>query len=108
MSRATACLLGTAFAAKSEVPRRLARHVFATLVATVSLHLLVAAAASILGGPIPGPLPIFPRDNWWNVDISTAPVDRSSASFIAFVGGSRTLHPDFGGDVAPGSAQIYG
>jgi hypothetical protein len=53
-------------------------------------------------------LPLFPPDNWWNLDISTAPVDPSSSSFIAFIGATRTLHPDFGGDVSPGSVQVYG
>ncbi len=78
------------------------------LAAVVVLGRLVAAAASTLGGAIPGPLPIFPPDNWWNLDVSTAPVDPASASYVAFVGSTRTMHPDFGGDVSPGSAQVYG
>src|SRR5436309_14767472 len=85
-----------------------ARPLAATLVAIVALVSLVAAAASVLGGAIPGPLPIFPRDNWWNLDITTAPVDPASASYITFIGSTRTAHPDFGGDVSPGSAQVYG
>jgi len=68
----------------------------------------VVLASSTLGGPIPGPLPIFPHDNWWNVDISLAPVDQSSSSFISFIGSTRALHPDFGGDVTPGGTGIYG
>ena len=70
--------------------------------------MLVAAAT--LGGPLPGPLPLFPSDNWWNLDISTAPVDPSSAAYITFInnGSLRRLHPDFGGDVSPGSIQNYG
>ncbi|MGE5243759.1 MAG: hypothetical protein ACM3SQ_06000 [Betaproteobacteria bacterium] len=66
------------------------------------------AAVSTQGGALPGPMPLFPPDNWWNLDISTAPVDPSSSSYIAFVGASRALHPDFGGDVSPGSVQGYG
>ena len=65
-------------------------------------------AAATQGGPLPGPLPLFPASNWWNLDISGAPVDSRSAAFIQFIGGTRRLHPDFGGDVSPGSAQIYG
>jgi hypothetical protein len=57
-------------------------------------------------GPLPGPL--FPADNWWNLDISQAPVDRQSAQFISFVGNTRRLHPDFGGHESPGSVGIYG
>ncbi len=39
---------------------------------------------------------LFPADNWWNQDISRAPVDPQSAAFIGFIGRTRTLHPDFG------------
>jgi hypothetical protein len=65
-------------------------------------------AAATQGGPLPAPLPLFPASNWWNLDISSAPVDSRSAAFIQFIGAARRLHPDFGGDVSPGSAQIYG
>lgn len=68
----------------------------------------VVSALAQLNGPVPGPLPLFPHDNWWNVDISTAPVDPSSASYISFIGATRRLHPDFGGDASPGSVDIYG
>jgi hypothetical protein len=67
-----------------------------------------AAAAATLNGVLPAPLPLFPRTNWWNVDISQAPVDSSSANFISFIGTTRRLHPDFGGEVSPGSPEIYG
>jgi hypothetical protein len=67
-----------------------------------------AIAASTLGGSIPGPLPIFPIDNWWNQDVSAAPVDASSASYVAFIGPTRQAHPDFGGDVSVGSVGTYG
>jgi hypothetical protein len=69
---------------------------------------IVVAAASTQGGAIPGPLPVFPRDNWWNLDIASAPVDPASASYVAFIGPTRTMHPDFGGDVSAGSTQVYG
>jgi hypothetical protein len=62
------------------------------------------------GAPPPAPLPLFPSDNWWNTDISTAPVDASSVAYISFInnGGTRRLHPDFGGEASPGSVAIYG
>jgi hypothetical protein len=66
------------------------------------------AAAATLNGALPGPLPLFPRSNWWNVDVSQAPVDPQSASFISFIGTTRGLHPDFGGEASPGSVAIYG
>jgi hypothetical protein len=71
---------------------------------------LVASGASSLGSALPGPLPLFPADNWWNLDISSAPVDSGSAAFISFInnGGTRRAHPDFGGNESPGSVEIYG
>jgi hypothetical protein len=69
---------------------------------------VIVSGAATLGGPIPGPLPIFPPDNWWNTDISAAQVDPQSAAFISFIGTTRSLHPDFGGDASPGSTDIYG
>jgi hypothetical protein len=79
----------------------------ALLLAAIAATIIVEAA-STLGGTVPGPLPIFPRNNWWNTDISKAPVDPSSAAFISFIGSTKGLHPDFGGDVTPGGAEVYG
>jgi Calx-beta domain len=60
------------------------------------------------GGPLPGPLPLFPPSNWWNLDISSAPLDPGSAAFISSIGGDA-LHPDFGGTVdGAGGVEIYG
>jgi hypothetical protein len=98
------------------------RHPFAVSLAAT---LVLAALAGCGGGsssptapPTPPPAPadsarllgdltgvsLFPSDNWWNADISSAPVDPSSSSFIDFVSGRvggnttavRHLHPDFG------------
>ena len=41
-------------------------------------------------------LSLFPSSNWWNQDISTAPLDPNSSAYIDFIGRTRTLHPDFG------------
>ncbi len=68
----------------------------------------VAPADAVRGGEVPGPLPVFPADNWWNQDISAAPVDPGSAQFITFIGPGRTLHPDFGGYDLDDPAYIYG
>jgi hypothetical protein len=40
--------------------------------------------------------PIFPANNPVNQDISHAPVDPNSASYIASIGAGGFLHPDFG------------
>jgi len=68
------------------------------------------ATVPVEGATPPAPLPLFPSDNWWNADISVAPVDGGSASYIAFInnGGTRRLHPDFGGEASPGSVDVYG
>ena len=78
--------------------------------AIVAGALTTLIAAGVPGGALPQPLPLFPADNWWNLDISTAPTDPGSASYIAFIsnGTVRRMHPDFGGDVSSGSVQIYG
>ncbi|MBI2298045.1 MAG: hypothetical protein HYU66_03680 [Armatimonadetes bacterium] len=38
----------------------------------------------------------FPDDNPWNQDISAAPVDPNSDTFVAGIGLDKPLHPDFG------------
>src|SRR4029453_3964571 len=95
-----------------------ARASAATLLATIALSAFAATAAlgqcpasvPAQGGALPGPLPLFPSSNWWNLDVSAAPLDANSAGYIAFInnGGTRRLHPDFGGEAAPGRRDIYG
>ncbi len=83
---------------------------FILLLCAITLCVPIFAEAPILGGALPKPWPLFPADNWWNLDISTAPVDPKSAAFIAFINstGTKRLHPDFGGDASPGGVEIYG
>jgi hypothetical protein len=68
---------------------------------------LARAQGIVRGGTLPSPLPLFPPDNWWNVDVSGAPLDPNSANYVDFIGSGTPLHPDLGGDVAP-SPGIYG
>jgi hypothetical protein len=49
----------------------------------------------LLNDPLSG-RQLFPGSNWWNQDITSAPVDPSSSALIAFIGATRGLHPDFG------------
>jgi len=86
------------------------RHRLATATSVCIAALVIELAAATLGGPLPAPLPLFPSDNWWNLDVSSAPLDPASNSYIAFInnGSTRRLHPDFGGEAAPGSTRIYG
>src|SRR5437773_5276378 len=90
----------------------------AQILSAIALALLAApasiaqcpASTPIEGAPPTVPLPLFPSNNWWNLDISSAPVDSNSANYIAFINnvGTRHLHPDFGGEASPGSVDIYG
>ena len=41
---------------------------------------------------------VFPADNPWNRDVSGDPVDGRSDAYIARIGASTFLHPDFGRD----------
>ena len=78
-----------------------------TSVAAVSLVCAVAivqaATPPVLNEPLGG-RQVFPATNWWNTDITSAPVDARSAALIDFISGRtatnrtpvRTLHPDFG------------
>jgi hypothetical protein len=56
----------------------------------------VGATSSVKLNDDFGGRPLFPPSNWWNQDISGAPVDAASSAYISFIGTSRALHPDFG------------
>jgi hypothetical protein len=81
-----------------------------SVILVLVLFSLSAAAAAVQGGSMPVPLPLFPANNWWNTDISSAPLDLNSDDFIDFVNNNNTgdplndrrVHPDFGGDDSDG------
>jgi hypothetical protein len=60
---------------------------------------LPSDSGAVLRGSLAG-VPLFPADNWWNLDVSAAPVDPASATYIQWIDGApgavRRLHPDFG------------
>jgi len=88
------------------VARRLLVLAIALIATLGAAHTTFAQAQR--GGTLPQPLPLFPPANWWNTDISAAPVDPRSSAFIADIGATRGMHPDFGGDSGDPSAPIYG
>lgn len=69
----------------------------------IALATAQAVPAPVLNEPLTG-RQVFPVTNWWNEDISAAPVDTRSAQLIAWISGRTTsgstavrrLHPDFG------------
>ncbi len=73
--------------------------VFLPLAVTVA----VLSASPVLNDPLTG-AQVFPTTNWWNLDISRAPVDARSSQLIGWISGRTTagstairrLHPDFG------------
>jgi hypothetical protein len=77
----------------------------------VAVGIVIAGTGIVLRAALPpaisGGLPartVFPASNWWNQDISGAPVDPNSNAYINFVSGRtgsnttahRQMHPDFG------------
>ncbi len=61
-------------------------------------------------GNLPAPpCTVFPDDNIWNARVDTLPVHSRSDDYIATIGASTTLHPDFGsGEWPPGSGSPIG
>jgi hypothetical protein len=82
--------------------RRLPLSVCLAAIAIVGSTIVLSAAVVLLES-LAG-RQVFPVNNWWNLDISSAPVDPRSAQLIAWISGrtggnttaTRRLHPDFG------------
>ncbi|MFO0765017.1 MAG: hypothetical protein U0487_03160 [Patescibacteria group bacterium] len=53
-------------------------------------------ASNVISGTSFQGCPVFPPDNAWNQRVDALPVHEKSATYIASIGASRTLHPDFG------------
>lgn len=75
-------------------------------VVVIAVCLPLQAGTPVQGGAIPLPLPLFPPNNWWNTDVSNAPTDLAADTFLTFIGKTKGLHPDFGGDA--GGGDVYG
>ncbi len=67
----------------------------AALLAALVLGLTpgVGRADTLPGAPACG---VLPSDNVWHANVSDLPVDPDSATYIASIGASSPLHPDFG------------
>jgi hypothetical protein len=86
------------------------------VLAALLVGVLPLSAQVTQGGALGVPLPLFPPNNWWNVDVSAAPLDPSSAAYINFIKADDPtpeepthqdpMHPDFGGDAEDG--DVYG
>lgn len=62
------------------------------------LGLLLFVTATAGAQPLPPslPCPLFPPDNVWNADVSALPVHPLSDAYIASIGATTAVHPDFG------------
>lgn len=72
------------------------------LLGVVAATVLQTAAPPVINEPLPG-RQVFPPSNWWNQNVTAAPVDPQSAAVIDWISGRNTnpsavrrLHPDFG------------
>jgi hypothetical protein len=80
---------------------------FALILTLISSCFLIAGSlqkhdiARAYSNAAVGGCPLFPADNIWNRDITTLPVHRNSANFIARIGPTGHIHADFG-------AGLYG
>jgi hypothetical protein len=60
------------------------------------LALAICAEAAGAAAPDLGGCTMFPTNNYWNTPVINAPVHPKSADYIAAIGASTSLHPDFG------------
>jgi hypothetical protein len=84
-------------------------------VAMAPTHQLKSPAATTAraGSALPAPggtaaiagCPLFPADNAWRRNVSGDPLDPHSAAWVASIGSTAHLHPDFGSD--PGYGIPY-
>jgi hypothetical protein len=75
----------------------------AALTAGAALAPVCSGLASLLG------FPLYPASYAWNQNITNAPVAANSATFIAEIGGTVHIHPDWGDDSPTnGASPLYG
>jgi hypothetical protein len=70
-------------------------YALAGILIAATTALVSAALPPALGGSLAG-RQVLPPNNWWNIDVTNAPVDTNSAGYLAFIGPTTRLHPDFG------------
>jgi hypothetical protein len=69
---------------------------------------VVAGMASTAGAASPtlGGCPMFPADNVWNARVDGLPLDPRSSAYVASIGATTGLHPDFGADSTYGIPYV--
>src|SRR6188508_2298197 len=62
----------------------------------LSACLALAATSALAAPPTVGGCQVFPTDNYWNTPVDTLPVHPYSSIWVATVGNTAKLHPDWG------------
>jgi hypothetical protein len=85
-------------------------HSLAGLILFMALLTLISSAsnrrdvsAHSQANPILDGCAVFPNDNVWNVPVDTLPLDVNSDAYIATIGATQYVHPDFGSGIWDGS-----
>ena len=79
--------------------RRLRLIIVPSVVPVVAAALVIALTPGVSHAEaLPGApgCTVLPADNVWHANVSALPVDPNSATFVASIGTSSPLHPDFG------------
>jgi uncharacterized repeat protein (TIGR01451 family) len=79
------------------------KRLIAAVLAVAATALLSAQTGPVINDSLVGKQ-VFPASNWWNLDVTSAPVDGNSQAYIDWISGRtptnptavRKLHPDFG------------
>lgn len=69
---------------------------FSTWMTSIAAVIAGAVCPVVPTSPTIGGCPVFPADNVWNTRIDNLPVHANSAAWVATIGATRSLHPDFG------------
>jgi hypothetical protein len=57
---------------------------------------VILTSAGWAQSPTIGSCPVFPANNIWNMPVDQLPVSSNSSTYVATIGQSTALHPDFG------------
>ncbi|HMH53322.1 MAG TPA: hypothetical protein VK548_24015, partial [Candidatus Acidoferrum sp.] len=61
----------------------------------VSACVVAVRAGAQSSGPTIAGCPLLPADNIWNVRVDTLPIHLHSGDYVAAIGSTKTVHPDF-------------
>ncbi len=78
------------------MPLTKTKNVAALLPAAIAAGIFILSPLSFAAPPSIGGCQIFPTDNIWNTPIDTLPLHASSAAWVASIGATGKLHPDWG------------